>query len=142
LKFGSLEVAEARFPLHFRHHEFLADSAGDGRFRGGLGVALDLVLETEKVALGNTAGEGAHHGSAGMLGGKDSRPHCYRLVSKDKPPRELRTKETGIEIYPGDCLEIRSAGGGGWGPPERRSEQARARDRSQGLVSTDAMTAR
>ena len=142
LKFGSLEVAEARFPLYFRHHEFLADSAGDGQFRGGLGVALDLVLETEKVALGNTAGEGARHGSAGMLGGADSRPHRYRLLSKNKPSRELRTKETGIEIFPGDCLEIRSAGGGGWGPPERRSQAARERDRAQGLVSGDAVTAR
>src|SRR5215468_1358250 len=142
LKFGSLEVAEARFPLHFRHHEFLADSAGDGQFRGGLGVALDLVLETEKVALGNTAGEGARHGSAGMLDGKDSRPHRYRLLSAGRLPRELRTKETGIEIFPGDCLEIRSAGGGGWGPSSKRSAEARARDRLQGLVTDDAARAR
>ena len=142
LKFGSLEVAEARFPLHFRHHEFLPDSGGDGQFRGGLGVALDLIVETEKVAFGNTAGEGARHGSAGMLGGEDSKPHRYRLLSKDKPPRELRTKETGIAISPGDCLEIRSAGGGGWGPPAKRSPTARARDRLQGLVSDDAAKAR
>src|SRR6185369_15671620 len=45
LKFGSLEVAEARFPLHFRRHEFREGSGGDGQFRGGLGVSLDLVLE-------------------------------------------------------------------------------------------------
>ncbi len=48
LKFGSLEVAEVRFPLHFRQHEFRENSGGDGQFRGGLGVALDLVLETAK----------------------------------------------------------------------------------------------
>src|SRR5215471_7387107 len=96
LKFGSIEVAEARFPLHFRHHEFLPDSAGDGQFRGGLGVALELVFETAKTARGNTAGEGTRHGSCGMLGGHDSRPHRYRLLSKDRPPRELRTKEVGI----------------------------------------------
>jgi N-methylhydantoinase B len=138
LKFGSIEVAEARFPLHFRHHEFLPDSGGDGQFRGGLGVALDLVVETEKVALGNTAGEGTRHGSAGMLGGEDSRPHRYRLLSTDRPPRELRTKEVGIEIHPGDCLEIRSAGGGGWGPPEKRSTEARERDRVAGLVTINA----
>ncbi len=138
LKFGSIEVAEARFPLHFRHHEFLPDSGGDGQFRGGLGVALDLIVETERLALGNTAGEGTRHGSAGLLGGEDSRPHRYRLVSKDRPPRELRTKEVGIEIFPGDCLEIRSAGGGGWGPPEKRAADARERDRLQGLVTGDA----
>ena len=142
LKFGSVEVAEARFPLHFRRHEFLPDSGGDGQFRGGLGVALDLVFETEKPALGNTAGEGTRHGSCGMLGGKDSAPHRYRLLSAGREPRELRTKEVGIEIGPGDCLEVRSAGGGGWGAPLRRSQAARDRDRLQGLVTDDAVKVR
>ena len=138
LKFGSIEVAEARFPLHFRRHEFLADSGGDGQYRGGLGVALDLVIETETAALGNTAGDGVRYGGCGMLGGEDGVPHRYRLLSEGRPPRVLRTKETGIEIRPGDCLEVRSGGGGGWGPPARRSPAARERDRLQGLVTSGA----
>ena len=97
LKFGSIEVAEARFPLHFRQHEFRPGSGGDGQFRGGLGVALDLVLETEKPASGNTAGDGARHGPCGMLGGEDGEPHHYRLLSEGREPRVLRTKEVGIE---------------------------------------------
>ena len=137
---GSLEVAEVRFPLHFRQHEFREDSGGDGQFRGGLGVALDLVLETEKPALGNTAGDGVRHGPCGMLGGEDGVPHDYRLISEGRPPRPLRTKEVGIELHPGDCLEIRSSGGGGWGPPARRSPQARAHDREQGLVTNSITT--
>jgi N-methylhydantoinase B len=141
LKFGSIEVAEARFPLHFRRHEFLPDSGGDGQHRGGLGVALDLVIETEKIALGNTAGDGVRHGACGMLGGEDGAPHRYRLLSEGRPPRVLRTKETGIEIRPGDCLEVRSGGGGGWGPPAKRSQEARAHDRLQGLVSDGAVKA-
>jgi N-methylhydantoinase B len=136
LKFGSIEVAEVRFPLHFRQHEFRAGSGGDGQYRGGLGVALDLVLETEKPARGNTAGDGARHGPCGMLGGEDGEPHRYRLLSEGREPRTLRTKEVGIEIRPGDCLEVRSSGGGGWGQPARRSEDARRRDRERGL--TDA----
>ncbi len=135
LKFGSIEVAEVRFPLHFRLHEFRAGSGGDGQFRGGLGVSLDLVLETTKSALGNTAGEGTRHGPCGMLGGEDGAPHRYRLISEGNEPRELRTKEVGIEIRPGDCLEVRSSGGGGWGPPARRSAEARERDREQGLIA-------
>lgn len=131
IKFGSLEVAEVRFPLHFRHHEFLAGSAGDGKHRGGLGVALDLVIETAKPALANTAGDGTRHGACGMLGGKDGSPHRYRLMSGNREQRVLRTKEVGIEIRPGDWLEIRSAGGGGWGDPAQRSEAARRRDAAQ-----------
>lgn len=135
IKFGSLEVAEVRFPLHFRHHEFLADSGGDGKHRGGLGVALDLVMETQTVALANTAGEGTRHRATGMLGGEDGQPHRYRLISEGRAPRVLRTKEVGIEIRPGDWFEIRSSGGGGWGDPAERAEAARARDVAQGLVS-------
>jgi len=140
IKFGSIEVAEVRFPLHFRHHEFRAGSGGDGQFRGGLGVALDLVLETEKPALANTAGDGARHGPCGMLGGADGVPHDYCLISEGRAPRVLRTKEVGIEIRPGDCLQVRSSGGGGWGPPARRSAQARQRDREQGLTQDVAAT--
>jgi N-methylhydantoinase B len=135
LKFGSIEVAEARFPLHFRHHEYRADSGGDGQYRGGLGVSLDLVFETNKPARANTAGEGVRHASCGLLGGKDGLPHHYQLVSKDRPARTLLTKEVGVEIMPGDCLEVRSAGGGGFGPPSLRAEEARRRDLVQGLVT-------
>ena len=136
IKFGSIEVAEVRFPLYFRHHEFRAGSGGDGQFRGGLGVSLDLVLETEKLARGNTAGDGVRYGPCGMLGGDDGATHHYRLLSEGREPRVLRTKETGIELRPGDCLEIRSSGGGGWGPPEKRSAAAREHDLEEGLVTT------
>jgi N-methylhydantoinase B len=140
IKFGSIEVAEVRFPLHFRHHEFRPGSGGDGQFRGGLGVALDLVLETAKPALANTAGDGVRHGPCGMLGGEDGIPHVYRLISEGRAPRVLRTKEVGVEIRPSDCLEVRSSGGGGWGPPARRSPAARRRDRDQGLTQDGATT--
>src|SRR5262249_59017149 len=101
LKFGSIEVAEARFPLYFRHHEFLPDSGGDGQFRGGLGVALDLVVETEKAALGNTAGEGTRHGSAGMLGGEDGKAHRYRLGSAGPAPPDLPNQKNGLQNLSG-----------------------------------------
>ncbi|MFW5642328.1 MAG: hydantoinase B/oxoprolinase family protein, partial [Roseicyclus sp.] len=134
IKFGSMEIAEVRFPLHFRHHEFRPDSGGDGRYRGGAGAELDLVLETEAPARGNTAGDGARHGSAGILGGEDGRPHRYKLHRQGQPPRVLRTKETGIELLPGDVLVVRSSGGGGWGDPALRYAEARERDRRLGFV--------
>ena len=135
LKFGSVEFAEVRFPLHFHAHEFRPDSGGDGQHRGGLGVTLDLEVLTAEPALANTAGDGIRHGAAGMSGGRDAAPHAYRLLSEGRPPRVLRTKEVGIPIRPGDVFEVRSGGGGGWGPPEKRSAEARRRDREAGLVT-------
>lgn len=134
LKFGSVEMAEARFPLFFRRHEFRPGSAGEGTFRGGLGAELDLVIETEGPARANTAGDGIRHGAAGMLGGTDGAPHRYTLRHDDGSERDLRTKETGILLLPGDVLLVRSGGGGGWGPPEKRDPHAIEADRAEGLI--------
>jgi N-methylhydantoinase B len=142
IKFGSVEVAEARFPLFFRRHELRPDSAGAGRFRGGAGTELELAMETTKPALGNTAGDGARHGACGLLGGKDAAPHRYVLRSRGRPARVLRTKETGIEIRPGDVFRILSGGGGGWGSARERTAAARRADRRDGLVSGAAKRGR
>jgi N-methylhydantoinase B len=134
IKFGSVEVAEARFPLFFERHEFRPDSAGDGQYRGGVGAELTLRLEITEPAVGNTAGDGVRHPSYGILGGRDGRPHRYRLISRGAA-RALKTKEVGIPIRPGDYFRIESAGGGGYGPPSRRAPAARAADVENGLAT-------
>lgn len=133
LKFGSVEMAEARFPLLFEHHEYLPGSAGDGTHRGGFGAELRLKIESDGPCRANTAGDGARHGAAGMCGGRDGAPHRYGLHGA-AGERVLRTKEVGIAIAPGDVLHVRSGGGGGWGPPEGRQPAARARDAREGLA--------
>ncbi|HYZ34621.1 MAG TPA: hydantoinase B/oxoprolinase family protein [Crenalkalicoccus sp.] len=134
LKFGSVEMAEARFPLLFERHEFLPGSAGDGKHRGGLGGDLSLLVEGDGPCRANTAGDGTRHGAAGMVGGKDGAPHDYLLRRADGEERRLRTKETGIVVEPGDRLLVRSGGGGGWGDPAERDPKARERDRREGLA--------
>ena len=134
IKFGSIEVTEARFPLFFRRHEFRPDSGGDGRYRGGPGGVLDFVVETDEPARANTAGDGVRHGACGMAGGADGQPHRYRLVSKGKL-RELKTKEVGIVVKPGDVFLVESGGGGGWGDPRERAREERAADVDSGFVT-------
>jgi N-methylhydantoinase B len=138
IKFGSLEVAEVRFPLFFRRHEFRPDSGGDGRHRGGPGALLEMAVEVAEPAVGNTAGDGVRHAACGMLGGEDGQPHRYVLRSAGQPDRALRTKEVGIVIRPGDVLDVRSGGGGGYGPPRERSTDARSRDVRLGFVTEGA----
>jgi len=134
IKFGSVEVAEVRFPLTFEHHEFRADSGGDGRYRGGVGGVLRLRVDVREPAVANTAGDGVRHAPYGLFGGKDGRPHRYRLLSRGAP-RVLKTKEVGVRVRPGDVFLVESSGGGGYGPPAKRSREARVRDRANGLVS-------
>ncbi len=133
-KFGSIEVAETRFPLFFEHHEFRPDSFGDGEFRGGAGSVLRLRVDIDEPGVANTAGDGARHPSFGILGGRDGRPHRYRLLSSGGE-RELLTKEVDVPVHPGDVFFVEAAGGGGYGPPERRPATARQRDVDNGFVS-------
>ena len=133
IKFGSIEVAETRFPLFFETHEYRLGSAGDGQFRGGYGGDMRLRVETEEPAVANTAGEGIVHGARGMLGGKDGAPHDYRLLAPDGSERKLRSKEVGIPVPPGSVFHVRSGGGGGYGDPARRDPAAREADRTAGL---------
>ncbi len=135
IKFGSVEVAETRFPLFFARHEFRPDSAGDGRFRGGVGSVLELRMETTRPARGNTAGDGTRHPSYGILGGRDGKPHRYRMRAGGRA-RVLRTKEMGIPIPPAAVFLVESAGGGGYGRPALRDAAARAADRDNGLVTS------
>jgi N-methylhydantoinase B len=135
IKFGSVEVAEARFPLTFEHHEFRTDSAGDGMHRGGVGAVLRLRVDIEEPAVANTAGDGIRHAPYGLLGGKDGLPHRYRLRSRGRPDRVLKTKEVGIVVRKGDVFLVESSGGGGYGPPAKRAKAARESDRINGFVS-------
>jgi N-methylhydantoinase B len=117
IKFGSVELAELRFPLHFEQHEFRENSGGPGQHRGGDGGELLLRLETDAPVQANTAGEGTRHGARGICGGEDGLPHRYTLHAPGASPRALRTKETGIVMPPGSRLHVLAGGGGGWGRP-------------------------
>lgn len=134
IKFGSVEVTEARFPLFLKQHEFRPDSGGGGKFRGGVGSVLTMRVEITEAAKGNTAGDGVRHAPYGLYGGEDGLPHRYRLISRGRT-RFLKTKEVGVPVLPGDVFFIESSGGGGWGDPRMRDPQARAEDLANGFVT-------
>src|SRR5206468_954666 len=135
IKFGSVEVAEVRFPLTFEHHEFRAGSGGAGQHRGGVGAVLRLRVDITEPAVANTAGDGVRHAPYGLLGGQDGLPHRYRLQSRGRPVRVLKTKEVGIAVRKGDVFLVESSGGGGYGLPSKRAKAARESDRLNGFVS-------
>jgi N-methylhydantoinase B len=143
IKFGSVEVAEARFPLFFELHEFRPGSGGAGKHRGGTGAVMRMQVETEEPAVANTAGDGVRHGPYGILGGEDGLPHRYHLIShqgtrtaraRGAKERVLKTKETGIEVLPGDVFFVESGGGGGYGDPRERDPAAILADFENGYV--------
>lgn len=137
LKFGSIEVMESRFPLFFRRHDFRENSGGAGEYRGGLGISLEMRVETDKPVFAVTAGDGAIHAPYGIFGGLDGKPHDYRLKSAaTNEETVLKTKKVGIIIEPGDTLLVNSAGGGGFGNPSQRKPESLSRDIADGFVTS------
>jgi N-methylhydantoinase B len=134
IKFGSIEVAETRFPLVFETHEYRPGSAGEGQYRGGYGGDMRLRVEAKGTTMANMAGEGVVHGARGMAGGANGAPHDYTLLPPDAPPRTLKSKEINVPVPPGSILHVLSGGGGGWGAPAKRDPAAHEADVRAGLA--------
>ena len=138
LKFGSVEVAEVRFPLLFKRHEYLTDSGGRGEYMGGAGCSLELALETDTACVANTAGDGLRHGARGLMGGEDGRPHRYVLHRPGEEPLPLASKQEGVHVPARFTFEVHSGGGGGWGEPAKRRQAAIDDDVRNGFVTARA----
>ncbi len=130
----SIEVTEERFPFFIERHELRPDSGGLGAWRGGLGAVCDLVYEGEGPALLNTAGDGVVVPPFGLFGADDGLPHHYTIVSNGSE-RVLRSKEVGVVVNPGDHIVCLSSGGGGYGQPQDRDEDAATWDLKNGYVT-------
>jgi N-methylhydantoinase B len=122
IKFGSIEVAETRFPLVFETHEYRLGSGGAGQYRGGAGGDMRLRVEAAGASMANTAGEGVVHGARGINGGRDGAPHDYTLLTPGAAPRKLKSKEINVPVPAGSVIHVLSGGGGGWGDPALRDE--------------------
>lgn len=123
------EVLESMAPIRFLKKELRPDSGGPGEFRGGLGqtiafehIGSDPIIFNLTPDRLTTLPQGLNGGRPGQIGevyinGK----RTYRF-----PPIELR---------PGDVVELCIAGGGGFGPVEKRAEQDILRDLALGYIT-------
>ncbi len=130
----SIEVTEERFPFFIERHELRPDSGGVGAWRGGLGAVCDLVYEGAGPALLNTAGDGIVVPPFGLFGADDGLPHHYKIVTNGSE-RVLGSKEVGVVVNPGDHIVCLSSGGGGFGQPEDRDQDAATWDIKNGYVT-------
>ena len=132
IKFGSVEVAEARFPLHFIRHELRPDSGGAGQYRGGPARSSSSPSRRRKsrsrippataCATARAVSPAATTASLTLTCFIRTRAAIVRCA-----PRRSACK-----LSPGDVLVVHSSGGGGWGDPARRSAAQHAADRLVG----------
>ena len=126
------EVLESTFPLFVEKLEFVQDSGGAGRHRGGLGSSLQLRLLAPAtfysfIEKGKTPHWGFDGGKAGLRN--------YALIkSKDKGEFEI-LKTCGVHLAEGDGVVVTAGGGGGYGDPLDRDTEAVRQDVMDGYIS-------
>lgn len=133
LKDLPIEVFESRFPLRIRDYALRTDSAGAGRWRGGVGVVREYeALHDCTISLwferSITPPWGLNGGAAGIG------PEI--VINAGTPSERRLLKCNGLRLRRGDRVRCLTSGGGGYGDPADRNPGAVAADLAAGLIST------
>lgn len=129
-----VEAAEVASPVIYHAKEFICDSGGAGRHRGGLGQRIeissrineDMFMSAAAFERLNAGPEGRQNGGRGS-NGKVSISDGTAVTDKGM-----------YKIPAGERVILQTPGGGGYGDPATRDEKALERDVFDGLVSEDA----
>jgi N-methylhydantoinase B len=132
------EMFEIHDPHFLIKHEYLKDSAGAGRWRGGLGVETEFVIYGENVT-GIAFGDGIEEEAKafGFFGGKVGVVNRIELKYPDGSTKIAKSKQIIRNIPRGTLYRQIAGGGGGYGDPfQRPAERILEEVRSQ-LISVE-----
>lgn len=134
----SVELFEQMFPILWEKMEFICDSAGAGRQRGGLGDVRRVRLEYGTEAMLSSFGDREKYPTWGLEGGKHG--HNQGFVVNPGTPKEISigVMTTGYDVVQGDFWDYWSGGGGGFGDPLERDPALVLEDVRDSVVSVEA----
>ncbi len=132
------EMLEVQTPHRLLRHEYLADSAGAGRWRGGLGVETELEIHGDEVT-GIVFGDGVDEEARafGLFGGHPGSLNRIELRTPAGQVLTPRSKDV-IAIPRGSLFRQAAGGGGGHGDPRERPARLVAAEVLDGLISVEA----
>jgi N-methylhydantoinase B len=136
------EMFEIHDPHFLIKHEYLADSAGAGRWRGGLGVETEFVIQGENVT-GIAFGDGIEEEAKafGFFGGKEGVVNRIELTYPDGSVKTAKSKQIIRNIPKGTLFRQIAGGGGGYGNPfERPAEKVMEEVRNEVISVEKART--
>jgi N-methylhydantoinase B len=137
---GILAQDYEMFEIHDPHllirHEYLQDSAGAGRWRGGLGVETEFEIYGENVT-GIAFGDGIEEEARafGFFGGRPGSVNRVELHFPDGTVKTAKAKEIIRNIPPRTIYKGLAGGGGGYGDPFERPVAKVLEDVRNELVS-------
>ena len=127
-----VEAAEIEYPVMIERYEFIPDSGGPGKYRGGLSLRRDIRFFTE-VTWARYA-DRQKFAPQGLFGGKEGIKG--ELILNPGTVKEQKQKSKGVSrLKAGDVLSIHLPGSGGYGPPWERDPEMVRWDVLNGKVS-------
>ena len=120
-----------------KKYELRQDSAGAGKFRGGLGAEKFWRAETDLSMIWIV--EQSKFPAWGLFGGKSALPNLG-IISPGTSKEKRVTKVAGHKLLKGEEWHVYSGGGGGWGNPYERDTKAVLQDVIGGYVSLEGAT--
>lgn len=134
-----LEILEAAYPVVFTEWSLRADSGGAGKHRGGLGAVYEIELLEEEADL-FLFGERGKYAPAGVLGGQAALSNRFTYPKDGKPTEPaMVSKLHDAKLKKGERIRLETPGGGGYGPPAERKQEAIAEDLRLGYVSEEGV---
>jgi N-methylhydantoinase B len=130
-----VELQESMYPYRIEEFSLRQDSAGAGRFRGGLGFVkkyqllgpCDLQAQFDRVKCPPWGAQGGKQAASGRI-----------TVLKKSGEKEIIYKSKAYPLESGDVIVVETGGGGGYGPPSARPRDLVARDVRRGYISPEA----
>jgi N-methylhydantoinase B len=111
---------EQKFPVLYRRYALHEGSGGAGAQRGGFGLDYEIELLRGEARASFVMDHG-RTGPQGVLGGGDGAVNRVEITQGGTVmvPEHL-SKAQDIVLAPGDCVRVRTPGGGGYGDPRAR----------------------
>jgi len=128
------EMFEHMTPHRLVKHEFLSDSAGAGKFRGGLGVETRYVVGADGTQI-VTFGDGDVEPAFGLFGGGEGTLNKIELHRPDGKVTRPTSKDLVQNVPEGTLYVQHAGGGGGYGPPTERPARVVQQEVKDGILS-------
>lgn len=144
-RFNPTEVFETRFPFRVEEFAMVADSAGPGKFRGGLGFQRVLAVVDADITVSQCT-DRHHIHSWGLFGGGEGgngatlvrRAGSEEWLTVQQAYNKVSSsKYSNIILHAGDRALVRVSGGGGYGDPGERDASRIAEDVREGFVTPE-----
>ncbi len=132
-----IEILEQHFPVIYEEYALREGSAGPGEHRGGFGLNYRVKLLRGEARASFVMDHGVT-GPPGLLGGAPGGMLAIEVGQHGTvslPPHV--SKGEGYVLEPGDWVQVRTPGGGGYGEPAARDPALIARDIRRGYITPE-----